>query len=293
MKMHDDEVDIDAGLVRRLVTAQFPELARLPVRAFRSTGTVNAIYRLGERLYARLPRVERWSLETELRWLPVIAARVTMSVPEPVAIGEPTAEYPFTWAIFRWLAGRTYADSLIDNEVQAAADLARFVTELRRIEPAADAPAGGRRPLHDLDASTRAYIADAANLIDTGATTAAWEESLRYPPWDGSPVWIHGDLLPVNLLVDNGRISAVIDFGGSGIGDPATDLDPAWSAFGPAGRQVFRDALGADDGAWGRGRGIALHQAVGLIPYYVTSNPEMAALGQRTLAAILTEMGFQ
>jgi aminoglycoside phosphotransferase (APT) family kinase protein len=135
MKMHDGEAEIDAALVRRLVAAQFPQLASLPVREFSSTGTVNAIYRLGDQLYARLPRVPRYvrDLEREWRWLPELTPRLTLRIPEPVALGQPAAEYPFTWAIYRWIDGHPYADQLVDDERQAARDLARFVTELRRI----------------------------------------------------------------------------------------------------------------------------------------------------------------
>ena len=291
MKMHDEEVDIDAGVVRRLVAAQFPRLAGLEVREVPSTGTVNAIYRLGDQLYARLPRLPRYvrSLEREWRWLPVLAPGLTLRVPEPVALGQPTDEYPFTWVIYRWIDGQPYADQLIDDERQAAADLARFVAELRQITPAADAPAGGRRPLAHLDAGTRTSIAASAGAIDIPAALAAWESALQAPVWDGQPVWIHADLLRPNLLAAGGRIRAVIDFGSVGVGDPAADVIPAWAVFGPAGRAAFRDALGIDNGTWHRARGIALHQAAALIPYYSVSNPAFAALGQRTVEQVIAD----
>ena len=291
MKMHDEEVDIDAGVVRRLVAAQFPRLAGLEIREVPSTGTVNAIYRLGDQLCARLPRLPRYvpSLEREWRWLPVLAPGLTMRVPEPVALGQPTAEYPFTWMIYHWIDGHPYADQLIDDERQAARDLARFVSEIRRIALAADAPAGGRRPLAQLDAGTRTSIAEAADVIDRAAARAAWEAALRSPAWDGRPVWIHADLLRPNLLVAGGRIRAVIDFGGAGAGDPATDVIPAWAVFGPAGRAAFREALDVDDGTWRRARGIALHQAAALIPYYAVSNPAFAALGRRTVEQVIAD----
>ena len=289
--MHDGEAEIDVALVRRLVTAQFPRLAGLQVREVSSTGTVNAIYRLGDQLYARLPRLPRYvaSLEREWRWLPVLAPGLTLRVPEPVALGQPTAEYPFTWMIYRWIDGHPYADQLIDDERQAARDLARFVSEIRRIALAADAPAGGRRPLAQLDAGTRTSIAEAADVIDRAAARAAWEAALRSPAWDGRPVWIHADLLRPNLLVAGGRIRAVIDFGGAGAGDPATDVIPAWAVFGPAGRAAFREALDVDDGTWRRARGIALHQAAALIPYYAVSNPAFAALGRRTVEQVIAD----
>jgi aminoglycoside phosphotransferase (APT) family kinase protein len=291
MKMHDGEVDIDADVVRRLVAAQFPQLAGLQVREVPSTGTVNAIYRLGGQLYARLPRLPRYvrGLEREWRWLPVLAPGLTLRVPEPVALGQPTDEYPFIWVIYRWIDGHPYADQLIDDERQAAADLARFVAELRQITPAADAPAGGRRPLAQLDAGTRTSIAVSAGAIDVPAALAAWESALQAPVWDGQPVWIHADLLRPNLLAAGGRIRAVIDFGSAGVGDPATDVIPAWAVFGPAGRAAFRDALDVDDGTWRRARGIALHQAAALIPYYSVSNPAFAALGQRTVEQVIAD----
>jgi len=289
--MHDGEVHIDTGLVQRLVAAQFPDLAGLPVREVKSTGTVNAIYRLGGQLCARLPRLPRYvsSLEREWRWLPVLAPGLTLRVPEPVALGQPAAEYPFTWLIYRWIDGRPYADQLIDDERQAALDLARFVAELRQTAPPADAPAAGRRPLAELDTGTRTSIAAAADVIDGPAALAAWASALRAPAWDGSPVWIHADLLRPNLLVTHGRLRAVIDFGSAGAGDPATDVIPAWAVFRPAGRAAFRAALGVDDGTWRRARGIALHQAAALIPYYAVSNPGFAALGRRTVTEVVAD----
>ena len=291
MKMHDGEADIDADLVQRLVAAQFPRLAGLHVREVPSTGTVNAIYRLGDQLYARLPRLPRYApdLEREWRWLPVLAPGLTLRVPGPVALGQPTAEYPFTWVIYRWIDGHPYADQLIDDERQAATDLARFVAELRQAAPSPDAPAGGRRPLAQLDAATRTSITASAGAIDVRAALAAWESALQAPVWDGQPVWIHADLLRPNLLVAGGRLRAVIDFGSAGVGDPATDVIPAWAVFGPAGRAAFRDALDLDDGTWHRARGIALTQAAALIPYYAVSNPAFAALGQRTVEQVIAD----
>ena len=293
MKMHDGEVGIDAGLVRRLVAVQFPRLAGRPVSAVRSTGTVNAIYRIGDDLCARLPRLQRYAggLVDELRWLPWLAPRLSLRVPEPVAVGHPASGYPFPWAIYRWIDGQPYADELVGDERQAAADLARFVAELRTIDPVAGAPRAGRRPLRELDAATRTAIDSLRNVIDRDAAMAAWERALQAPAWHGTPVWIHTDLLRSNLLVDGGRLSAVIDFGAAGIGDPAADVIAAWSVFGRAGRATFRTALGVDDGTWNRARGFALHQAVLIIPYYAETNPMFAASAKRTVGEILAGIG--
>ena len=292
MKMHEGELDIGAELVGRLVAAQFPRLAGLPVRAVQPAGTVNAIYRLGDDLCTRLPRVQTYAddLEDEWRWLPWLAPRLPLRIPEPVAKGRPASGYPFPWAIYRWIRGQPYADELIADERQAARDFARFVAELRRIEPAAGAPRGGRRPLRELDAVTRAAIESVRDVIDADAATAAWERALEAPAWEGTPVWLHGDLLRPNLLVDCGQLCAVIDLGGIGVGDPAADVIAAWSIFSQSGRARFRAALDVDDGTWNRARGYALHQAALIIPYYPETNPGFVALAKRTVEEVLADV---
>jgi aminoglycoside phosphotransferase (APT) family kinase protein len=288
--MHAGEVDIDAALVGRLLSEQFPRLAGLPITAVTSVGTVNAIYRIGERHYARLPRVQAWAgdLEAEWTWLPTLAPHVSLRVPEPVAKGRPTNEYPFGWAIYRWIDGQPYADHLVDDEEQAAKDLAQFVLELRRIDPSGGRR-GGRAPLRDHDAATRAAIASSGDVIDSQAATAAWVQALHAPVWTGPPVWIHTDLLRSNLLVAGGRLCAVIDFGGVGVGDLASDVIPAWSVFGPVGRAVFRRELEVDDATWQRARGFALLQAAMIIPYYRVTNPGFVALAKRTVEEVLSD----
>jgi aminoglycoside phosphotransferase (APT) family kinase protein len=291
MKMHDGEVDIDAELVGRLLAAQFPQLTGLPIREVRSAGTVNAIYRLGDHLCARLPRVRSWApdLDKEWHWLPKLAPRLSLRIPEPVGKGHPGSSYPFSWAIYRWIDGQPYADELVEDEHQAAADLAQFVLQLRRVAPDG-APRGGRKPLRELDAVTRAAIASARGAIDSDAATAAWERALQAPAWSGTPVWIHTDLLRPNLLVHDGRLRAVLDFGGAGVGDPAADVIAAWSVFNQIGRAVFRRALQVDDGTWDRARGFALHQAALIIPYYAETNPGFVAPATRTVNEILTDL---
>jgi aminoglycoside phosphotransferase (APT) family kinase protein len=289
-KMHAGEVHIDAALVERLIAEQFPRWADLPIRAVRSTGTVNAIYRLGGHLCARLPRVEEWTqdLEKEWRWLPKLAPHLSLRVPEPIGKGHPTSSYPFSWAVYGWIDGRPYSDDLVDDEQQAARDLARFVAELRRIDPAG-APPSGRRPLRELDAVTRAAIEAARGVIDGDAATAAWERALEAPTWKGTPMWIHADLLRPNVLVRDGQLRAVIDFGGTGAGDPAADVIAAWSVFGRTGRRAFRDTLKVDDGTWNRARGFALHQAALIIPYYGRTNPVFVSLARRTVEEVLAD----
>jgi len=288
--MHDEEVGIDLELVERLVAGQFPWLGDLPITVVPSTGTVNAIYRIGDQLYARLPRLEEWSRDRdkEWLWLPTLAPQLSLRIPEPVAKGHPTSDYPLPWAIYEWINGEPYADRLIDDEQQAAKDLAQFVIELRRIGPVAGAPRAGRQPLRELDAETRAAIESARGVIDSAAALAAWQRALEAPAWTGTPVWIHADLLRPNLLVHGGRICAVIDFGGVGVGDPAADVIAAWSVFGQVGRGTFREVLGVDNDTWNRARGFALTQAAMIIPYYTETNPEFVELAKRTVEQILT-----
>jgi aminoglycoside phosphotransferase (APT) family kinase protein len=292
-QMHPDEVPIDAGLVGRLVAEEFPRLTGLPISAVRSTGTVNAIYRLGDHLYARLPRVPSWAkdLDNEWHWLPKLAPHLSLRIPEPVAKGHPASGYPFSWAIYRWIDGQSYADALVDDEHQSAKDLAQFVAELRAIDPVVGAPRGGRAPLRTLDAVTREAIESARNVIDSDAASAAWERALEAPAWKGTPVWIHADLVRPNLLVHGGRLCAVIDFGAVGVGDPAADVIPAWSVFGPTGREMFRGALDVDDGMWNRARGFALHQAAMIIPYYRETNPGFVEMAKRTVEEVLDDYG--
>lgn len=291
MKMHEGELDIDETLVRALLTQQFQQWAELPLSRVRSTGTVNAIYRLGEELCVRLPLKPTWSpdLDREQRWLPFLSPRLSLRVPAPVSTGTPTGSYPHSWAIYSWITGQPYADNQIENEPRAALELAQFVLQLRLVELHPEAPAAGRKPLRQLDAVTRTAIDQAQGQIDGAAATAVWGRALTASPWSGSPVWIHSDLLRPNLLVDDGHLRAVIDFGGVGVGDPASDVIAAWSVFGPIGRATFRAALDVDDDTWERARGIALHQAVQIIPYYRDTNPGFVELARRTVEQVIAD----
>lgn len=290
VKMHAGEIPIDIPLVKRLLAEQFPHLAERSITAVRSSGTVNAIYRLGDDLYARLPRMERWaeSIEREWTWLPKLAPHISLSIPKPLALGKPANGYPCPWAIQHWIEGTPYHDELIGDERQAAHDLVHFIRELRSADMTG-APRGGRDPLIELDAETRSAIHSSCSVIDTEAVSAAWMHALEAPPWNGKPVWIHGDLLRSNLLVQDGRLCAVIDFGGAGIGDPAADVVPAWSVFSKVGREDFRRVLDVDEDTWRRARGYALHQALMIIPYYPETNPEFVSMAKRTVGEILAE----
>ncbi len=291
--MHVGEVETDVALVRRLLAGQFPRWANLSIDPVESYGTDHDIYRLGDRLAARLPRIG-WATEQaarEARWLPQLAPHLPLAVPVQVAMGEPAQEYPFVWSIYEWLPGAN-ANGTIDDLERAAVDLAVFIKALRRIDTAGahPRPSGARgAPLTELDNSVRRAIAELGERIDGNAALGSWEESLRAPVWDGNDVWVHGDLLPGNLLVVGGRLSAVIDWGGLNVGDPACDLQPAWNVFDKESRRRFRAEVDADDATWLRGRGWALAQAVWALPYYRDTNPGIIRQASHALAQVLAD----
>jgi aminoglycoside phosphotransferase (APT) family kinase protein len=293
-KMHADEVDTDVSLVRRLLTAQFPQWASLPVEPVPSAGTVNAIYRLGDDMAVRLPRVYRFAsdLEKEQHWLPKLAPHVPLAIPEPLAKGRPGEGYPWLWAVYRWLEGETWTTDRISDLREAAGDLAQFITALQRIDTTSGPrprPGGAGAPLQERDHFVRAAIAASRGMVDTDAVTAAWDAALKAPLWDGPPVWVHADLSrPGNLLVVGGRLSAVIDFGALSVGDPACDLLAAWTLFSGESRDVFRAALSVDDATWERGRGWALTY-VQAVAYYRDTNPIIVAEARHAIDEVLAD----
>ncbi|WP_405804163.1 aminoglycoside phosphotransferase family protein [Streptomyces sp. NBC_00210] len=290
-KMHANELDIDVSLVRRLLAAQFPQWADLPVELVDSHGTSNAMYRLGEDMVVRLPRVE-WAVsdvEMEQLWLPRLAAPLAVAIPVPLGMGRPTGDYPWPWSVYRWLDGENPAVGRVAEPGVLARDLAEFVTALRLIDPTGGPSANRGVPLAMRDAPTRDAIGKLHTIIDTEAVTAAWEAALRAPRWTGPAVWIHGDLQPGNLLTVRGRLSAVIDFGCLGVGDPAVDAIVAWSLLTDDARRVFRAALGSDDATWARGRGWALSIALIELSYYRETNPVMAAIARHVIHEVLTD----
>lgn len=289
-KMHVDEVDTSPSLVQRLLAAQFPSWAGLPVAPVPSAGTDNALYRLGADMVVRLPRIHDAAGQApkEHRWLPRLAPFLPLAIPAPLASGEPGEGYPWGWSVYRWLEGETATDAGIGDPEQAALDLAGFIAALQRID-AADGPPPGEsastrgEPLARRDAETRAAMAALRGVLDVEAAAAVWDAALRAPPWSGPPVWIHGDLLPTNLLVAGGRLCAVIDFGCLGVGDPACDGMAAWTILPAQARALFRAALAVDDATWARARGWALSFGLIALPYYATSNPALAGIARRAI----------
>lgn len=293
--MHPDQQFIDEDLVRRLIAGQFPRWAGLPVKRFQSGGTGNAMYRLGETLVVRLPLVKSGAaaVALEQEWLPRLARHLPVPIPEVRGVGGPAAGFPWPWSVYRWLEGRIPEEGALSEPELLAEDLAEFVLRMRGITLPGAPRAHRGGPLSALDAATRAAIEELRGIpgegFDWDEALAVWEEALRVPEWEGPPVWLHADLMPGNLLVDGGRLKAVLDFGCTGAGDPACDLLPAWNLLPANAREVFRRALDVDDATWTRGRGRALSQALIALPYYRTTNPAMAHNARHVLRAVLHE----
>ena len=291
--MHADEVPTDVGLVRRLLAGQFPEWADLPIEPVPSAGTDNALYRLGGDMVVRLPRME-WAREDvakEHRALPRIGPLLPVRIPVPLAMGAPAEGYPSYWSVYGWLEGENPAVGQVSDPQSLASDLARFVVALHAIDPTGGPPASRGVPLRERDGPTRSAIGELGGLVDTVAVTAAWDAALEAPAWSGPPVWVHGDLSPGNLLMVGGRLDAVIDFGGLGVGDPACDMYVAWNLLPRGTRHVFRTGVGVDDATWDRGRGWALSIALIQLPYYKDTNPELAANARYVIAEVLADRG--
>ncbi|MEJ0066454.1 MAG: aminoglycoside phosphotransferase family protein [Caulobacteraceae bacterium] len=286
--------EIDSALVRRLVAAQFPRWADLPVRPVSSQGWDNRTFRLGDEMSVRLPSHRRYvaAIEKEHAWLPRLAPHLPLPIPAPLAIGAPGEGYPWRWSINHWLEGETAAGARINDHRRFATDLAGFLAALQRIEAADGPPAGPHSfwrggPLATYDDETRRAIAALGASIDAGAATAVWDAALA--AWRGPPVWVHGDIAPGNLLVQDGRLSGVIDFGQACVGDPACDLAIAWTFFEGPSRAAFRAGLPLDAGTWARGRGWALWKALIVLAGLPGANPADADEARRIIGDVVAD----
>lgn len=289
-KMHDHEVSIDILLVRKLLQQQFPQWANLPFSPVLSDGTDNMIYRLGTDMCIRLPRIPSAAkqIETEQKWLPYLSPSLPLAIPDILGKGNPDANFPFHWFICRWIDGENAATSHITDLRQTAVDLAEFLKALQKIDPIGGPPSRRGLPLFSQDKDVRAALESLHGMIpNTGLLSEIWKECLQASLWDKEPVWIHGDLLPANLIIQNGKLTAIIDFGLMGIGDPACDLIAAWSLLTADTRDIFRATLNVDDATWIRGRGWALSIALIILPYYWDTNPGLVTVAKRMIKEIL------
>jgi aminoglycoside phosphotransferase (APT) family kinase protein len=294
MPFHADTINED--LVRRLIAAQFPQWAHLPVSPAVPQGWDNRTFRLGTAMSVRLPSAAGYSLQTEKehRWLPVLAPQLPLSIPVPLALGQPGEGFPWQWSVYRWLEGTPTSHACINDVSAFATTLAHFLSALQRID-ASDGPLAGPHsafrggPLSTYDAETRQAIATLADEINPAAATAVWEAAVT-THWHGPPVWFHGDVAVGNLLLSDGNLDAVIDFGCAGVGDPACDLVIAWTLLTGASRATFRAALPLDAATWFRGRGWALWKALITLAEYRTSNLAKADEARRVLREIFADM---
>lgn len=276
MRMHDDEVHVDDALVRLLLTTQLPHLAAAPLTAVEPWGTDNAIWRLGDDLVVRLPRVG-WAAEQPRRdaaWLPRLAPHLPVAIPTPVAVGQPGHGYPYEWSVHQWIAGELATLDAMSDPVGFAVDMATFVSALWTAPTDGAPPARNRAlPLADYDDDAREVIANADGLIDSSAALAIWEEALAASEHCGPPLWVQGDL-EGNCLVRDGRLCGVVDWGSACVGDPAVDVAVVWSPlFTARSRDAFLTALDVDEATVTRSKGAAVQQACAALPYYLDTYP--------------------
>jgi aminoglycoside phosphotransferase (APT) family kinase protein len=295
--MHENELSIPTELVRSLLEAQFPEYADLPIVALPPVGTDNSLFRLGEELVVRMPRID-WAAESaafEATWLPQIAPYVSLPIPVPVALGEPGEGYPWSWTVVPWIPGENPdpAGSNIDPE-EWAVTLGTFVRSLRDV-PALGAPVkteGRGAPLGLLDDWVQEWAprAVAAFGLDADAIMAVWADALDAPGWAGEPSWLHGDLHEGNLLVRDGRFAAVIDWGAAGRGDPAVELNAMWGSLPPGVEHHYFEATGLDESARRRARGYRLAPAISGAVYYRDTAPEMSRGSLETVRSLIDSL---
>lgn len=294
--MHVDQLTVLPETVRRLVDEQFPVWRDLPITDIGSQGTVNAIFRVGERLAARFPlesgdvESTRRQLESEANAACELLGRTRFRTPEPVALGEPGADYPLPWSVQTWLPGTAATGEEQAGSVAFARDLAEFIRGVRTIGANGRAFGGRGRggELRSHDEWMETCLRKSERLLDVARLRRLWDV-LRELPRTAGDVITHGDLIPGNLLVSGGRLAGVIDVGGLGPADPALDLVVAWHLLEAVPRQALREDLGCDHVEWDRGKAWAFQQAMGLVWYYVESNPAMSRLGRRTLERILLD----
>lgn len=265
-----DNPEITLSLVTDLIKEQFPQWAHLSIKPVEFGGHDNRTFRLGQEMSIRLPSATEYALKVqkEQTWLPILAPHLSFSIPQPLAMGHPTKHYPWNWSVYKWIEGASANLVLVDEPdlQQIAVSLAQFLNELYTIDATGGPVTGphnfyrGASPLV-YDAQTKSAIAQLQDSIDVNAATTVWEKAIS-STWSKSPVWIHGDLSAGNILLKNGRLAAVIDFGGMGTGDPACDLVIAWTFLTKESRNIFRSHLPLDPDTWARARGWALWKAL-------------------------------
>ncbi len=292
-KLHPDEISINKELVSRLIKAQFPQWADLSIEKVNSAGTDNVIFRLGKEMAIRLPRTisAASNIYKEWKWLPILAQQVSLSIPTPISRGIQTKDYPCPWLIYKWLDGKNGTESEFDLN-NAAITLGNFIKDLQKVDTS-NAPFSQRGgPLSKLDNEVQEALKNLNGIIDADKAKSAWEKALSAPVYTGNPVWIHSDLHAGNILVNHGKITAVIDFGMAGIGDPACDMMAAWTLLSKETRNKFKEIINVDDATWERGKGWALSFGLIALPYYKDTNKVLANIALNTINQVLADYNF-
>ncbi len=290
--MHSGQTEVTAAQVRALLADQMPELAGLALKRVGLTGTDNVLYRIGTGLVGRFPRLPHAEaqISAQAQWLPRLAGVLPLTVPLTLRFGLPGAGYPFRWTVLPWLPGHAAFAGPLD-QAGAALTLAGFLQALQAQPQPDGAPRRGAMDrLETRFATLGPYIGQFQGEADPLLLAKVAAAMRRLPPHDGELVWVHGDLHPLNLLAQRRRLTGMIDWGGLGLGDSATDLMIGWTLFDAPARQVFRDALRPSPEAWARGRALAFAKAVAAIPYYRRSNPGFRDVMLRTLTRVLEDV---
>lgn len=293
--MNTSEPLIDVTFARELVKSQFPSWSNLAVTPVEDEGWCNRAFHLGDDMIIRLPRHQAYAaqVEKEATWLTKLAPQLPLEIPEPLALGTPSVNYPFHWSVYRWIEGQAARPERVEDMFNLARDLAAFLAALQRVPPK-DGPSPGPHnfyrggSLSTYDSQTRAAIAAIGPKIDMTLATEVWDCALA-SRWQGMPVWIHGDVSVGNLLVKHGQLCAVIDFGNIGVGDPACDIAMYWTTFESGARKSFRDALELDDETWARGRGWVLWKALILAAGLAASNSFEASKSWSIIHEVLAD----
>lgn len=289
--LHKKEVQLSLEVVTQLLGDQFPDWAYQDIVPLNHQGTDNVMLKLGEDKIIRLPRTPRseGNLKKECLWLPRLDSSLPIQIPHILGVGDPSKHYPFQWAIVNYLKGSAPSESNPLDQAQAAHDLGHFITELQKVDPT-NAPLCSRKsPRMSSDHETRELMPALSDVLDIQVISRLWDEALKVPSWNKDPVWLHGDIHAGNLLVQNRKITGVIDFGMSGVGDPACDVMIAWLLFDAEERGRFRSVVKPDEATWDRAKGCALHFGIMAYSYYKNRDPFLAGIAKRTLEEVIKD----
>lgn len=292
--MHPGQLTVTVATVRALIDCQFPQWRALEIEPVKSAGTVNTLFRVGPRLCARFPLEDglRQRLIDEAEAAQKLCGKTRFDTPKHVAIGEPGPGYAFPWSVQTWIPGTVATGEDSESTPELARDLAYFIRDVQAIDPCGAVFDGNGRggDLKSHDEWLHHCFTQSIHLLNVPRLRRIWS-SLRTLPRRDPDLMTHGDLIPGNILLRSGRLGGVIDVGGLGPADPSIDLVCAWHLFDEGSRATLREELGCDEIHWQRGKAWAFQQAMGLVWYYVDSNPTMSALGRRTLDRILADGG--